>query len=197
MAITKKYYLIIFDNERIHDFNEILFKYADSMYQSSSHYLFNVNLNNATMTSQDISYFIMTGEDEAGLDKKFKELREEFDKLNTYYSIKDSETGEVFTIIAKVGAVDIKFDNLDTIPKGTYEKIDGLKNCRNEFGYVKGYNPQFRVLEGNSIKDLEVQTETIYLFSDSTENMDKLLDYMDDKIKEIHPDFVIENRVFI
>ena len=197
MAIKKKFYLIIFNNDLIHEFNEILFKFSDSVYQSSSHYLFNVNLNTATITSEDVSYFTLTADDEASLDKKLKELMAELNKLDAYYSIKDSETGEVFSIISKVGAVDIKFDNMDTIPEGVYDKIDGLKNCKKEFGYTKGYNPKFRVMEGNSTKDFEVQTETIYLFSDSSENMDKLLDYMDEKIKNIHPDFLIENRVFI
>lgn len=197
MAMTRKFYLIIFNNDLIHEFNEILFKYSDSVYQSSSHYLFNVNLNNATVTSEDVSYFTLTADDEADMDKKLKELMEELNKLDSYYSIKDSESGEVYSIISKVGAVDIKFDNLDTIPEGVYKKIDRLKNCKMDFGYTKGYNPKFRVIEGKTIEDLEVQTETIYLFSDSSENMEKLHDYMTEKIKDIHPDFVIENRVFI
>ncbi len=197
MTITKKFHLIIFDTEKIEDFNKIVFEYADSIAQSSSHSLFAASIVNATVTSQDLTYFYLSGEDETKVDDKLQELIGELDKLNSYYSITDDENGEVYSIIETVAALDIKFDNLKIIPKGTYQKIDELKNTIIEFGYCKGYNPQFRIVEGNPIGDLEVQPETIYLFSDSDEHMKNLQNFLTERIMEIDTDFIVENRIFI
>ena len=123
MSIKKEFYLIIFDETKIHDLNKIIVDHSDYAYQSSSHYLFEVNLSNATVTSDDVTYFQLTDEDESTIDNRLKEIMAELDKFDTFYSIKNCETGEVYSVITTVGSVDIKFDNLKVIPKGTYEKI--------------------------------------------------------------------------
>lgn len=197
MSIKKEFYLIIFDESKIHDLSKIIVDKSDYAYQSSSHYLFEVNLSNATVTSDDVTYFQLIADDEATIDNRLKKIMEELDKFDTFYSIKNCETGEVYSIITTVGAVDIKFDNLKTIPKGTYDKIDGLKHLITENGYTKGYTPQFRILEGNSIENIETQPETIYMFSDSSEKMSKLQKFLSEKILEINPDFILEFRTFV
>lgn len=197
MIITKKFHLIIFDTDKIEDFNKIVFEYADSISQSSSHSLFAASIVNATVTSQDLTYFYLSGKDESEVDDKLHQLIKQLDKLTSYYSITDDENGKVYSIIETVAALDIKFDNFECIPKGTYKKIDEIKNLINEFGYCKGYNPQFRIVEGNPIGDLEVQPETIYLFSDSDEHMKNLQNFLTERIMEIDTDFIVENRIFI
>lgn len=197
MSISKTFYLINFDESKIHDFNEIISHFSNFFHPYSSHYLFSLNIDASTVSTQDVTYFKLDAENEEGIDKKLHELIEELDKFGTYYSIKDSETGKVYSVITTVGALDIKFDNIKTIPNGTYEKIDELKNLITEFGYCKGYKPQFRVLEDKPIDNFNVPSEIIYLFSDSSEHMINLRDYLSEKILEINPGLVIEPRVFV
>lgn len=197
MAITKKYALIIFDDEKIHDINQTVIQYSESSHKSASHFLFETEPINAEDTAQDLTYFRLSAEDDEGIKKKMDELIEELDKFDTFYSIRNLETGDVYTVIATVGALDIKFDNIKVIPKGTYKKIDAIKNIKVEYGYCKGYKPTFRPLEGNSIENLKINDETIYLFCKSSEDMKKLQDYLTEKIMEINPDFEIGTRIFI
>ena len=92
--------------------------------------------------------------------------------------------------------MDIKFDNLNEIPKGTYKKIDDLKYLKTEFGYCKGYMPTFRPLEGKPINNKEIKDEHIYVFSNSDENMAKLREVICKKIMEINADLIVEHRQF-
>ena len=191
------FYLINFDESKIHDFNEIISQFSNFFHPYSSHYFFNLSIDASTVSTQDVTYFKLDAENEEGIDKKLRGLMEELDKFDTYYSIKDSETGKIYTVITTVGELDIKFDNFKSIPNGTYEKIDEIKNLITEFGCCKGFKPQFRVLEDKPIENYDVQPEIIYLFSDSSEHMINLQDYMSEKILEINPDFVIEPKVFV
>ena len=197
MAVSKKLSIVIMDHSKIHEINQIIIKYSDSSSPSSSHILFDVEPINLNDVAEDLTFFRIDAEDEKSLDNKINELIEELNQENTDYSIRNMETGEFYTTIASVGAIYIKFDNVKRIPKGTYEKIDELKNMVTEFGYCKGYKPPFRPLEGNSIESIEVKSENIYLFATPSEDMPKLIDYMSEKIMEINPDFVIESKIFI
>ncbi|WP_303371274.1 hypothetical protein [Methanobrevibacter sp.] len=197
MPIEKKFILIIFNNDKINDFNKVIIKYADSVNQSSSHLLFETEPISIVDIAQDVTFFNIIAEDEDSLNRKMDDLIEELKKFNSYYSIRNTETRELFTDIVSVGAIDIKFDNIKVIPKGTYKKIDEIKNLITEFGSCKGYKPTFRPLEGNSVENLKLQDEIIYLFSNSHEDMAKLQDYMSKKALEINPDFLIGTRTFV
>ena len=121
---------------------------------------------------------------------------EELNTVDTDFSIRDEESGEIFTTINHIGALDIKFDNIHTIKKGTYKLIDELKNIRTEFGYCKGYKPNFRLLEGKEIESVDVPKEIIYLFAKSQEEYSKLNDYLSEIIIEWDSDLELESRQF-
>lgn len=196
MSFTKKFSIVIFNHERIHDVNNVIVKYSDSSVQSSSHVLFNVEPITITDITEDLTFFKMSGDDENTFNKKFIEMIDELDQIDTDYSIRDDETGEITTTIESIGALDIKFDNIKIVPKGTYKRIDELKNIKTEFGYCKGYKPPFRPVESKAIENLKVQTETIYLFAKSPEKEMELNDYLSEKIIGINSDFVLEFRRF-
>lgn len=95
-----------------------------------------------------------------------------------------------------VGAIDIKFDNLKIVKKGTYERIDELKSLKTKFGLCKGYKPNFRPMESQSIEDKAIKPESIYLFCHSQEDLENLKDMLYEKILKIEPDFEVEFRQF-
>ena len=196
MVVSKRLSIVTMDYSKIHDINQVIVKYSDSASQSSSHTIFDVEPINLNDVAEDLTFFRISAEDEDSLDKKINELLEELNTVGTDYSIRNMETSEFFTTIASVGAIYIKFDNLKTIPEGTYKKIDEWKNAVTEFGYCKGYKPPFRPLEGNSIEGIDVKSENIYLFATPSEDMPKLMEYISEKIMEINPDFVIETKIF-
>ncbi len=197
MTAVKKLSIVIMDHAYIHDINHIVVKHSDTSAQSSSHVLFDVEPVNMTDVAEDLTFFTMSAEDEASLDNKVNDLIEELNTLNTDYSIRNMETNNFYTTIESVGRLSIKFDNLKILPKGTYKKIDELKNIKTEFGYCKGYKPTFRRLEGNSIENLEVKDENIYLFTNPEGDMSKLIERLSEKVMEINPDFYIETKIFI
>ena len=92
--------------------------------------------------------------------------------------------------------VKIKFDNIKCISKGTYKKIDELKQSKTEFGYCKGYKPDFRPIESNPVENVTIPDEKIYLFSDSRENILKLSEYLSEKANEIDSDLEVEFILF-
>lgn len=196
MSVSKRLSIVIMDKTRIHDVSRIVVKYSDSSSQSSSHVIFDVEPVNQGDVVEDLIFFGMSADDESILNNRIKELIEKLNQLDTDYSIRNMETGKFYTTIASVGALYVEFDNINMIPKGTYDKIDELKNVKTEFGYCKGYKPAFRPLEGKYIENLEIKSENIYLFSDSLENMQKLIDYMSEKIMKIYPNFTIESKIF-
>ena len=73
-----------------------------------------------------------------------------------------------------------------------FEKIDELKSFNADFGYCKGFKPNFRPIEGNSIEDLNINPEVIYITADSSENLLKLRDFLTDRVKEIDSDLEVE-----
>ena len=145
----------------------------------------------------DIALFQLESENESSLDKKLNDLIEDMNQLNTGYAIRDEDTGEMIVVLEHVIALNIKFDNVNFLKEGTYEKIDEFNHLKTEFGICKCYNPNFRPLENKSIENIEVKPETVYLFSDSTENLSKLKTFVLEKIMEINPNFEIEINPFM
>lgn len=84
------------------------------------------------------------------------------------------------------------FDKLKTIEKDTFKKIDKLKSINADFGYCKGFKPYFRPIDGNSIGDVRVRLEVIYITADSGEKLLKLMYYLTEGVNEIHPGFEVE-----
>ena len=196
MVCIHKYSIVIFNHAKIAEVNKIILKYSEHISKSSSHVLFNIEPINLTDVVEDLTFFRITSKDENSLNNQFNEMTEELNTVDTDFAIRNEETGEIFTIINHVGALDIKFDNITTIKKGTYRKIDELKTTKTEFGYCKGYKPTFRPLEEKLIESIDVPKETIYLFSKTSENYSKLEDYLSENIMEIDSNFELESRIF-
>ena len=196
MTVMRKLSVVTMDKDRIDDVNRVIFKYSDFTSQSSSHLIFDVEPISIDDIVEDLTFFNITGESDAIIDAKLKEMVKELNELGTDYSIRNMDTNKFYTTIASVGAIKISLENLKTIPKGTYKQIDQWKNVITEYGYCKGYKPLFRPIEGISIEDLEVKEEIIYLFSTPAENMAKLIDYISEKISEINPELKIESVIY-
>ena len=80
--------------------------------------------------------------------------------------------------------------------EGTYEKIDAFNHLKTEFGICKNYNPRFRSVENISIENKPLEPETIYLFSESPEDLSKLKTLISQKIMEIDSNIEIETKYF-
>ena len=145
----------------------------------------------------DITLFRLEFENKLELDKKLNDLIESLNQLNTGYAIRDEDTKRMVVEIEHMVAIDVKFDNIKFIKEGTYEKIDEINHLKTEFGICKSYNPNFRPVENVSIENIKVKPETIYLFSDSEENLSKLKTFVFEKIMEIDPNFEIEIKPFM
>ena len=196
MTIKNKFSLIIMDTEKISQFNQIILKHANTIRQASSNVLFNTYPIDMGNIVQDLTYFNIEAEDEKGLEENLNNLIEELNQMNCDYCLVNEDTREFIEYVQFVGSVDIKFDNLTEIPKGTYKKIDDLKYLKTEFGYCKGYMPTFRPLEGKPINNKEIKDEHIYVFSNSDENMAKLREFICKKIMEINAGLIVEHRQF-
>ena len=192
MTVERKFLIAIADIEKIDEINNVVFKYATFAQKYSSYYYFDLRPMHGEDIHRDFTLFQLDCEDESSLDKKLNDLIEELKLLDTLYVLVDEETQDIIVPIENMEIFDIKFDNVKFIKEGTYEKIDRFNHLKNEFGICKTYNPNFRPLENKSIEDLPVEPETIYFFSDSAENLEKLKALVFEKINEIDPDLIIE-----
>ena len=175
----------------IESINRIIRKHADITMESSSHIYFDTQPVSSSDVVQDITFFTISSDDE------LEDLIEELDQLDTDYAIRDEDTGKMIVYVEFVGALDIIFDDLKTIHPGTYKKIDDLKSYKTEFGICKGYKPNFRPMESQSIEDKDIKAESIYMFCHSQENLMKLKEVLTEKVLEIDPDFRLEFRQFM
>lgn len=196
MGIKKNYAITNLETDKIPEVNNIIRKYASVSLKSSSHVYFDMEPVNTDDIIEDMTFFQLEAEDEAGLDEKFKELNEEINSLITNYAIRDEDTGELIVYLKFVGEIYIKFDNVSVIKEGTYKKIDELKNLQTEFGICRGYKPYFRVKEGQNIENRVNKSEGIYLLCQNQENLMKLKDLLTERIMEIDSDFVVEFTQF-
>ena len=187
MTIKRKYVIGIINAEKISEVNNILHKYASLTKESSSHMFLMKQQIDTSKVSQDVTMFTMESESDEKMDEKVKDLIDELEGLNTEYVLRDDETGKLLVTVGYGGQISIKFDHVESIPKGTFEKIDELKSLHTDFGYCKGFKPNFRPLEGVSVVDLEIEPEIIYIVADSEENLFKFRDYVIQKVMEINP----------
>lgn len=191
MAIKKNYVITNLETEKINDVNKIIREHASVTLRSSSHIYFDMEPTDSSGAIQDMTFFRLEAEDENELDKKFKELVNEIDKLITNYAIRDEDTGDLLVYLEFVGELSINFDNLSVIKEGTYKKVDELKNFKSEFGICRGYKPHFRPMEGRVIENRNIKPEGIYLLCNTQENLMKLKDLLFEKAMEIDPDLEV------
>ena len=195
MSVKRNYIVGIINDETIPQFETVLSQYATSIKESSSHMYFGKQPIDSDKISQDVRFFNMESESESGLQKKVNDLIADLNKLEGDYALRDDETGELLVTVRYGGQITVKFDNIKTLEKGTFKKIDEFKTLSTDFGYCKGFKPNFRPIEGN-VENVEIKPEIIYITADSEENLLKLRDYLTDKIKEIDPDFLVEFTCF-
>lgn len=196
MVIKRNLAIAVMNNESINEFERILYKYANSIKKSHSHIVFNAKPVTPEDIAYDLIFFQLEGESESVLDKKINKILEELNELDSDYTLRDEDNRKMIVALDFVGMLIIKFDNIDCIKKGTYKKIDGLKQIKEEFGYCKGYKPDFRPMEGKLIENVKIQPEKIFLFSDSKENILKLKDWLSEKVIEIDSNLKVEFMPF-
>ncbi len=185
MSIKRNYILGIINDNAIPEFEGTVSRYASMSRESSSHMYFSRQPVNSSDISQDVIFFQLESENKSELEGKVKSLISNLDDLEGDYVLRDDETGELLVTVRYGGQIAIKFDNLKIIKKGTFEKIDELKSFKTDFGYCKGFKPNFRPIEGNSVEDLNVEPEIIYITASSSENLMKLRDLLTDEVKKI------------
>ena len=196
MSTKRSFAITALDSEKIADINNILRKHADITMQSSSHIYFDTQPVNSKDIVQDITFFMLETDEKSSADRKLDELIGELDQLNTDYAIRDEDTGEMIVYVKFVGALDIKFDRLKIVKEGTYEKIDELKSFKTDLGICKGYKPNFRPMESQSLENKNIKPESIYMFCHSQENLMKMKEILFERILEIDSDFEVEFRQF-
>lgn len=192
MTVKKNLAAAIMHTERIGDFDEIISQNTNITKKSFSHILFDTQPVNPDEITHDITFFQLEAEDETTLEEKLNILIEKLDELHSDYTLRDEDAGKIIVALDFVGMLKINLDHLEIIENGTYKKIDKLKHVETEFGYCKGYKPDFRPIEGKPIEHDKIEPEKIFLFSDSRENITKLSDYLSEKVTEINQDFEVE-----
>lgn len=196
MSVKKNYLVGIMDDRRISDVNAIIAKYASLTFEYSSFMFFSKQPIDTEHVTNDITLFQLEADNEGALKKTLNEVIDELNTLNADYVLADDDTKEMIVTIDFVGKIFIKFDNVSAVPVGAFDKINGLKSLTTDFGYCKGFKPQFRPVEGRSIEGVDVNSEIVYLFSDSAENLEKLRQYITRQVLEIEPNFIVEFKVF-
>lgn len=196
MPTKRSFAITVLETDRIADINSILRKRAEITMQSSSHIYFDTQPANPDDIVQDITFFMLESDEKKSADEKLNDLIYELDQQNTDYAIRDEDTGKMIVYVEFVGALDIKFDNLKSVKAGTYEKIDELKSYKTESGLCKGYKPNFRPMESQSIENKSIKPESIYLFCHSQEDLMQLKGTISKKVLEIDPDLKLEFRQF-
>lgn len=196
MAVQRNYVLGIINEESIMDVNDIILSYSSITKQSTSHMYFAKQPVDLTNLNMDVTFFQLEAENIALLRKKITNLIHELDKLNTDYVLRDDETGKMLVIVDFGGRLILNFDKIETINEGTFERINDLKKLKTEYGYTRGFVPNFRPVEGKSIQGLQVNPEIIFLISDSSENLSKLVDLVSEKVMDVDAGFELEFRPF-
>jgi hypothetical protein len=192
MSVKQNFILGIINDEGISEANNVISKYATKAQDTSSHMYFAKQPINTDEISNDVIFFQIVGEDESQLDKKIENLIKDMENLNIDYVLRDGASGEFLVTVKYGGQIAVKFDNVDVVKPGTFEKIDELKFLKNDLGYCKGFKPSFRPLEGKSTENINVLPEIIYIASDCEENLLKLRDHIIRKVLEIDSDLECE-----
>lgn len=196
MSIKRNYIVGDVDGEKIKEVTGIVEKYADITMESSSHMFFDKQPIDPNHYKIDVIFFQIEAENEIALNKELNEMIEKLKLLNADLMLRDVQAGKFLINIQHGGILTIKFDNIKTIKEETYKKIDRVKLLKTEYGYCRGFKPSFRPIEPNSIENIYVSPETIYLISDSSEHLSQLKDEIFKEILKIDPDFTLEFNVY-
>lgn len=196
MTLKRNFAVSVLDSEYITPINDAIGENCKIIMETSSHLYFDPQSVTSSDIAQYITFFQIESEEETGLNKKLDDLVENLNLLDVEYALRDEDTGEMIVSVKFAGVLDIMFDNIEIIRKGTYEKIDELKCFETELGICNGYTPKFRPDESQPVGDVKVKAERIYLICHSKEKLLKLKDQLSQKIMEIDSDFEIDFKIF-
>lgn len=191
MSVKKSYTVGIMDERKINKINEVISKFAEVTIQSSSHMYFDKQPIDANEVVLDVTFFQLKSDDEKSCDDKLRELIKNLDELNAEYILMDEEDKHMIVTVDYAGYIIVKFDKISFIKPKTYDFIDEIKTMKTDIGYCKGFKPQFRPIKGD-LSEVLVNSEMIYLVSDSSENLKKFKDLISQKLLEFEPDFELE-----
>lgn len=196
MSVKRRFVITVLDYKRIPDVTHTIIKHADISMKSSTHVYFDVQPTDYAEITEDIIFFEMEADNTSDMDKNIDKLLADLNNLNTDYGMRDEDSGEMIEYVKFVGALYIKFDNLEIIKEGTYKKIDELKHYNSTFGMCKGYSPNFRPIESRPLENMKIKPETIYLFCHSQEDLMSLKEELSEKILKIEPAFKLDFKQF-
>ena len=191
MSVKKSYTVGIMDERKINKINEVISKFAEVTIQSSSHRYFDKQPIDANEVVLDVTFFQLKSDDEKSCDDKLSELIKNLDELNAEYILMDEEDKHMIVTVDYAGYIIVKFDKISFIKPKTYDFIDEIKTMKTDIGYCKGFKPQFRPIK-EDLSEVLVNSEMIYLVSDSSENLKKFKDLISQKLLEFEPDFELE-----
>lgn len=196
MSVKRRFVITVLDYKRIPDVSDTIIKHADITMKSSTHVYFDAQPTDYAEITEDVIFFEMEADNAFAMDKNIDKLLADLNHLNTDYGMRDEDSGEMIEYVKFVGALYIKFDDLEIIKEGTYEKIDELKHYESTWGMSKGYNPNFRPIESQPLENMEIKPEIIYLFCHSQENLMNLKEELSEKILKIEPGLKLDFKQF-
>ncbi len=196
MPVKRTYVIGILNDNAISEVNDVISKYAINTHDTSSHMYFLKHPIDLTLVTHDVIFFQIVAENDSELDAYLKNAINDLDALNVEYVLRDYDTGEFLVTVRYGGQIEVSFDNVKVLKKGTFERIDELKLLSTDVGYCRGFKPSFRPLEGKSIEDKKVLPEIIYLISDSKENLLRLRDNIIQRVLEIDSNLECEFTLF-
>lgn len=192
MTVKRKYIVGIINDEYIDAVNEVISKYTDKTEKTSFNMIFVKQPIDFSNVPHDVTFFQLEGEDETQMEKKLNQLIDELDSMNIDYTLMDDETRELLVTVKFGGQITVKFDNINYLEEGTFDKIDELKSLHTDIGYCKGFKPSFRPFEGHHLDHLNILPEIMYITSDCEENLLKFRDLVFEKVLEINPELKVE-----
>lgn len=192
MTVKRKYIIGIINDDYIDTVNDIISKYSDKTEKTSFNMIFIKQPIDFDNVPHDVTFFQLECENESEMEKKLNELIDELDSMNIDYTLMDDKTRELLVTVKYGGQITIKFDDINFLEEGTFEKIDELKSLHTDIGYCKGFKPNFRPFEGHSLDNLKILPEIMYITSDCEENLLKFRDLVFERVSEINPDLKVE-----
>ncbi len=131
MSVKKNYIIGALDSEKTNEVTNIVENYAITSMESSSHMFFDKQPINPNEYKTDILFFKLEAENERLLNNKLDGMIGKLEQLHTDLMLRDVKAEKFLMNISHGGILTIKFDNIKTIKKGTYKRIDMLKTIKN------------------------------------------------------------------
>ena len=134
MTVKRKYIIGIINDDYIDTVNDIISKYSDKTEKTSFNMIFIKQPIDFDNVPHDVTFFQLECENKSEMEKKLNELIDELDSMNIDYTLMDDKTRELLVTVKYGGQITIKFDDINFLEEGTFEKIDELKSLHTDIG---------------------------------------------------------------